>query len=469
MSTSTPHPDEEPVTAEGTFTADEVKVLETTGFFRVKSSNNKRKVSGLLLTPSDSGASDYGSRSSSAVSSASMRLRGSTSALSTKDFDLPTSSESVAALEFLGFEKPTAQQIFTRWEMRGDPDDYPYSFLEHAIGQFEHRKQNDLSDSEFMKAVGFNQEIREAILDPQCYSVFSTENLQYWMRDTMTSRFATMEHLHNRCHAIASRGGSGKQLHPKKRPCIGLESSAQGGPSITATQLSAKSMSVSTIPNDLNFPKGKVRFGPPAAALHDHLTLYKGRVAHTDPTSPLVQLDGTVRLSGINTRSGGDFNSEKLASYWTPELATAELYRFYAHRRNNYAETWIISIQVPNTFLRSLRKEDLWYGSDWKQYVYLCRRETPHLDIPPRFNKLYSAEVMEGHICSRLPHLIYKIKQENVQSTISEEFLLHCEGKNGQVKKTTQWAFLGGDVVVHLSNAVQGKLHIDVHAADPFP
>lgn len=132
------------------FTAEELQVLEQVGIFKSNPSSGKRKVSARLLSPPGSDSYDSLSSSSSRASSASLSLKGFISPSSAKDFELPTSQESVAALEFMGFTLAHAEEIYKRWEARPDPEQYPYSFLEHANGQFENRDQDDLSHVDFM-------------------------------------------------------------------------------------------------------------------------------------------------------------------------------------------------------------------------------------------------------------------------------------------------------------------------------
>lgn len=260
------------------------------------------------------------------------------------DRRLPTDHESAAALEFIGFEKATAEELYQRWETR--PEQYPYSFLEHAAGHFENRDQGDQSHADFMtvsqsetwpgkkkpfwrgsmtdeiklQEVGLKVEFQAAILDLQFAGIFETETLKFWIKDTLASRYYTIAYL-------------------QRRSTEGLESAPA------------------------------VRIGAPAAALGDHYVLYQGRVAHTDKDTPLIAPDGAVDLTSIDTPAGGDFNARERASYWTPEAATAELYRGYAERRDAYAETWIVSIQVPKAFVATLRNVSLWYSADWKEYV----------------------------------------------------------------------------------------------------
>lgn len=113
-------------------------------------SGGKRKISARLLTPLNSGSYNSLSSSPSSASSASLRLKDFISPSSAKDFELPTNQESVAALEFIGFTQAAAQEIYQRWEARPNPEQYPYSFLEHATGQFLNRNQGDMSHADFM-------------------------------------------------------------------------------------------------------------------------------------------------------------------------------------------------------------------------------------------------------------------------------------------------------------------------------
>ena len=106
----------------------------------------------------------------------------------------------------------------------------------------------------------------------------------------------------------------------------------------------------------------------------------------------------------------------------------------------------------------------LWYSADWKEYVWLCRKRGY---FPSKFDELSNAQVIKGHICRKLPQLEFRIKKENIQTAINEDFCLTYKGQNGQAAKCTQWAFIGQDldILVQLSKAVQGKLHIDVYAS----
>lgn len=292
--------------------------------------------------------------------------------------------------------------------------------------------------------------------------------MKFWIEDTLASRYHTIGYLQRRCRNMALRG-DGRKGHQKKksRPSLPTDLSVfnrgQGGPSNVPAQDPNETVSMSSLQKDLNFPEDNVRIGPPAPALDDHHVLYKGRAAHTAEDTPLIGPDGSIDLTSIDTLPGRDFNARKLASYWTPEEATAEMYRVYAVRRDAYAETWIISIQVPKDFVTTLRKMSLWYSADWKEYVWLCRKKS--VQLPNKFDNLSNAQFIEGHICRKLPQIIARIKPEDVRATINEDFCLLYKDTNGQSARSSQWVFFGDDTMVQLSKAVRGKLHIDVHAS----
>lgn len=316
--------------------------------------------------------------------------------------------------------------------------------------------------------VGLKKEFQDAILDPRFVCIFETEPLKFWIKDTLASRYHTIVYLQRRCRNMTLRGGGGQGHRKKKsRPSLPTDLSVfergQGGPSNVPAQDPTESLSMSAIAKNLNFPENTVRIGAPAAALDDHHVFYKGLAAHTDEDMPFVGPDGSINLTSIDTPACGDFNARKLASCWTPEEATAELYRGYAERRDVLAETWIISIQVPKSVMETLRKMSLWYSADWKEYVWLCRRKA--LQLPSKFDELSNAQVIEGHICRKLPQIIARIKPENVQTTINEDFCLFYKGQDGKMVKCTQLVFIGDDTMVQLSKAVRGKVHIDVYAS----
>lgn len=220
---------------------------------------------------------------------------------------------------------------------------------------------------------------------------------------------------------------------------------------------------------DLEFPEANVRVMDPVAALTDHVTLYQGRAAHTDQEGfyrwlpPLIRSDGTIKTEALK-KCVGDFNqSPSVATYWTPERETAELYRSYAERRDAHTETWIVSIQVPNSFLDTLRHESLWYSPEWKEYVWHCRHGH-WIENHSHLGHIQQAQVIEGRIARKLPQV--DIEEEDLQTTVvADDFLLFYKDAQGRNAICSQWAFIGHDTLEQLSEAVRGKVHIDVYAS----
>ncbi|KAF7133724.1 hypothetical protein CNMCM5793_005078 [Aspergillus hiratsukae] len=89
-------------------------------------------------------------------------------------------------------------------------------------------------------------------------------------------------------------------------------------------------------------------------------------------------LQGTLSPRwGLCRHPGGDFNWGSIAHYWTvwtPQKETAAEYRQWATRRSPNADTCIIQIQIPQSFMQSLRIQDLWYSPNWKEYVWTWRK-----------------------------------------------------------------------------------------------
>lgn len=123
----------------------------------------------------------------------------------------------------------------------------------------------------------------------------------------------------------------------------------------------------SCLPEQHILPAIHVTAEPACPILDDHFVLYKAGAAS--------EFEGTVD-------ENEDFNPARLCAmpeefntkYWTPEWDCEELYRAWTAKRCPIAETWIIRIQVPISFINSLKIKTLWYGSEWKEFVSNCRK-----------------------------------------------------------------------------------------------
>lgn len=62
-------------------------------------------------------------------------------------------------------------------------------------------------------------------------------------------------------------------------------------------------------------------------------------------------------MGSMQTNSGGDFNQRNPAWYWTKEEPTAKKSQRYGKMKFKWAEIWIIQIQIPKTFIDTLRTQ----------------------------------------------------------------------------------------------------------------
>lgn len=172
----------------------------------------------------------------------------------------------------------------------------------------------------------------------------------------------------------------------------------------------------------------------------------------------LIRDDGNIRMDPIRTYAGGDFNQRDDAWYFSKEEGTAEKYRGYAAKRCPQSEIWIINMQVPKGFIDGVRKKELWYSPDWKQFVWSCRNGDS-VSSPAKFDSYHppQTQFIEGHICGRNPAIILKIKKEDVQQEMSENNLLYLG-----TRKATQSVFVDKPTVVEMAKLIRGKIFIDV-------
>jgi hypothetical protein len=355
------------------------------------STSGKRKVSGALLSP----PSSQGRVSRSSSNSASVRFR---SFSSSSDFtlDLPQSAFSIAALEFIGFTAETAADIFRRFTSRPNPDNNPDDLLDYVHGHTLILSTNSYQHyppAQAMTQIGLTQQIQDAILDPRFSAIFGTETLRFWIDDTLRVNYLTLMQLLYRLKKHATRSIA-KKKKAKRAKLEGVFPPK----TLPSSQQAITTATLNVMPEDHYLPKNFVTVDKPSEVLEDHYVLYKAKAA-TD-MGDWIQDDGSLDMSTIATHGRGDFNHVNIAWYWTPEAETAEEYRAWAARRSPWSDTWVIQIQIPKTFIDSLRQQDLWYSKDWKEYVWYCRKKR---GPPEKFNSYWQAggaELIKGHICS---------------------------------------------------------------------
>jgi hypothetical protein len=417
----------------------------------IPSTSGKRKVSGALLTP----PSSQGKVSRSSSSSASVHFRNFSPS---PDFtlDLPQSAISIAALEFIGFTAETAADIFRRFTLRPDPDINPDDLLDYIHGHtliLSTDSYQHCPPTQAMTLIGLTQPIQDAIFDPRFSAIFGTKTLRFWIDDTLRINYLTLIQLLYRLKKHATRSIAKKKT--AKRAKLNDVFSLKTSSSQQATTITT----LNVMPEDHYLPQNFVAVDKPSEVLEDHYVLYKAKAA-TD-MGDWIQDDGSLQMSAIAIHGGGDFNHVNAAWYWTLEAETAEKYRAWAAGRSPWSDTWVIQIQIPKTFIDSLRQQDLWYSKDWKEYVWYCRKQ---IRPPEKFNSYWQAgetELIKGHICSTFHSSITRIRKEEVQTKITEDnVLLIGSGK------ATQWAFMQYDSIERLGAEIRGKIHIEITSAE---
>ena len=437
------------------FTEEEVRCLEDDAIFmppRLSQrplSSGKRKVSAAFTPPRT--VSSSSSRSSASVSTQGFQPDV------IKTFDMPVTEESVEVLEYIGFVTHAASLIYERYLGRPNPDQNPDDLMAYVSGHLALLNSSRyiyMSPREALRDVGLTVQIQEAITDPRFSHIFGTQTLLYWANDTIKTNYAGLLNqqrvLRSHANERMARKGKKRPRHETNLPQEQLPGPSQQPPT-TAT--------INMTPRDFQFPEAHVAMQADADILENHVSLYKGK-AHEELTTAdaIIDDNGVVNLGALGTLPGADLNSTSMAIYWTPERETAEEYRRYAARRCPNNDTCVVHIQLPRSFIESLHMEELWYSRNWKEYIWTCRKgRWPD----PKFDALWRsgrADIVKGHICSSMSKQIARIRQEDVQTHISEDNVLRLPSG----RKATQWVFVQESSMRRLAEEVQGKMHFTI-------
>lgn len=216
--------------------------------------------------------------------------------------------------------------------------------------------------------------------------------------------------------------------------------------------------SLETLTLQQNLPQAYVSLvTEPPSELPNHCMLYKAKAA-AQMGDWISEENGSLSLTGLVTHPGGDFNSDQLAYYWTPDRATAIQYRDWASVRCPHSEIWLIQCQVRTSYVESLRSKELWFGCNWKEFVWYCRKGA---DPPSRYRDFCqpNVDLVKGHVFKNSSSVIVtRIKRENVQDSINESNLV----VNPDGRKATQWAILNRASMRRFDEEIKGKIHVEV-------
>ena len=420
---------------------EEVLALQEQSLILPQVPGQKRKFSSSLLTTPSSGSSSF---SSSANSTASVSFRKVASTNS--GFVLPERYYSADTVAWCGFTPEAANATFMRWVAGsgGNDGSNPDDLIDYMVADIRQVDfKDELTEDEQLNRMPLKETLKSVLRDRKFESVRRTADLRFWIINTVTVNYETLWALKSRVKTI---GTAAAHSRAKKKHKL------HAGEIFPST--------LSTI-NDFapfqNLPKAHVSLvTQPPSPMQDHVILYKGKAAVE--MEEWIDSEGNVDLKGLETYPGGDFNPRTLACYFTLEKDTAEQYRQWAAERCSYAETWLIEIQVPRSFIDPLRYKEIWYGFEWKEYVWYCRRQK----VPPaKYDELWKpggVDLIKGHVCATASRHFVRVASDAVQSWFNEGNVLHTPG--GQ--KSTQWVLPQLESTLRLSSVIKGKIYIEV-------
>jgi hypothetical protein len=278
--------------------------------------------------------------------------------------------ESAEAMEFLGFTREAARDIFERFEnaSRSIEDEY---ILDYAKGHVRSVPDVGCPNDDWHSAIiamGITPTLCEQILDPEFTDLRLTQNARYWVIDTIVAKYLFLASLDNNV--------------------LGLRPSDQGPVSLQARlQRSKKSSGLSSelLKQEAERnPEPQLQTSATTQALSDtELLLLKG--------GDCVGLKRAIRL-GTDTEDinriqnvlspPGDFAGGVYGLYFTKQRQTAYKYAAYAKKRLQTAGEDPIAVGILHVIVpRELTTESVEiHGEIWQEFVWNHRlqRPTPH-------------------------------------------------------------------------------------------
>jgi hypothetical protein len=165
-------------------TLEEELAMKDAGYIPGPPVDGEREVSAAIST-APSSEPEIHSENSNSGSTPTMTVRMIETPAPAKT-SLPDQLYSVATLEEMGFIRPVAEEIFSRWVSQDEQD--PAEFIDYAFGHLA-MLDDDKPPRDAMTALGITEELQEALTDPKFSDMFDSETLDYWLRDTMRMRF----------------------------------------------------------------------------------------------------------------------------------------------------------------------------------------------------------------------------------------------------------------------------------------
>jgi len=189
------------------------------------------------------------------------------------------------------------------------------------------------------------------LLDPRFKDIYETETLRFWLNETFRGNYRSIATIQQQLTAYVKDRKNKKKL--------------------------VQHVATMSLASDSgHLPPTHIAIGAAQPILPNHEIFYKAQsVNEMSENHMIVTEDGSINMRAISTYRGGDLNPVDHAWYWTPEYETAVKYRDWAVHRVRLGEVVIIRIQVPGSFLQTLRQEELWFSASWKEYIWACKKQ----------------------------------------------------------------------------------------------
>lgn len=321
------------------------------------------------------------------------------------EIEVPESLKSAESYEFIGFDRETALEIWSRFIDTSDPDDPEGDFMGYARSYVNHSGVPDalsvLDDwTSTMNRLGINKTLQSAIMLPEFDDLRSTASCKFWVLDSMAVAYATLEHLNDQLRSEMAR---------RQR--------------ITKTGHRDKSVSVPEAP----------------ARLDGHTMIWRG----CSRLSALEFCEGHpdhLVLRAMRS-SPGDFSYAPVG-YFTPQRETADRYATWLKHKVPASEVAIFQAAVPEDLIRSLSVNYL--GSDgvetdtWKRVIWHSRRSDK---LPKDLRWMADKDLWIGHIARSLHSRSVAMEDYTViepSDTLSVKI-------DGEWRKAIQWVFYDSD------------------------
>lgn len=150
-----------------------------------------------------------------------------------------------------------------------------------------------------MRGLGISNELQASLLDPRSPQLFQSENLHYWLTNTMKIRYSTLNKLLERLKSCAARAIAKR----KERKGLSGSSSTQQEHTTTAS---------SNITLEEDLPNGYFATQAAPPALPDHYSIYAGKAVGDMNRIPFVWEDGSVNKYYIEMIMGaGNFDKKR--------------------------------------------------------------------------------------------------------------------------------------------------------------